>query len=29
MITVKGKKVTEEELINYAKAIDFHKLKSM
>jgi len=29
MITVKGKKVLEEELVNYAKAIDFKKLKSM
>jgi len=29
IITIKGKKVLEEELVNYAKAIDFKKLKSM
>ncbi len=28
MITVKGKKVSKEDLINYAKAIDFKKLKA-
>lgn len=28
MITVKGKKISKEDLINYAKAIDFKKLKA-
>jgi hypothetical protein len=27
LITVKGSKVTEDELVEYAKAIDFKKIK--